>query len=74
MCWQYLDTLRRLHLLSSAEGDRERLLGGGQRVSDLGDGFLPRAGQAFRNADTHHAAGGKTRLGVLADGSLLLRS
>lgn len=32
----------RLYLLpSSADGDRERLLGGGQRVGDLGDGFLP---------------------------------
>lgn len=26
---------------SSADGERERLLGGGQRVGDLGDGSLP---------------------------------
>lgn len=64
----------RLYLLpSSVDGDRERLLGGGQRVGDLGDGFLPWAGQAFRSADTHHAGGGKTRLGNVTDDSLLLR-
>lgn len=70
-----LHTPRRRYLLPpGVEGDGERLLGGRQRVGDLGDGLLPRAGQAFRDADTHHAAGGGTELGIPADGALLLRS
>lgn len=74
VCRLGLDTPRRRYLLPpGAEGDGERLLGGGQRVGDLGDGLLPGAGQALRNADTHHAAGGTTQLGMAADGGLLLR-
>lgn len=58
-----------LYLLPS--GDRQRLLGAGQWVGDLGDGFLPRAGQAFRSADIHHPEGGGRRLGTVAGGRVL---
>lgn len=53
---------------STADGDiwpgGERLLGGGQRVENLRDGLLPRAGQASRSADTHCVEGGKTWPGI----------
>lgn len=64
---------RRYLLPPGAQRDAERLLGGAQRVRDLGDGLLPGAGQAFRHADAHRAAGGETRLGTGAGGGLLLR-
>lgn len=60
-------------LPSDVDWDQERLLGGRERMKNLRDGLLPRAGQASRSADTHPAGGGKTWPGNGGEGCPVLR-